>query len=123
MPTRPRGGANRTSGGSGIPAGSKPSPGRMAAHYVGGGVRLSAHDGEAHFVDESEGSVMNLRRPMSMVICPSHASPLRWSLSRENSTGTTLWSLPLEGLLHCGISVVSADGFMAEMGHELKFSK
>ena len=42
---------------------------------------------------------------------------------QENSTAPSLWSLPPEGLpdglLHCGISVVSAAKFMAEMGHNL----
>jgi hypothetical protein len=33
----------------------------------------------------------------------------------------SLWGLP-DGLLHCGISVTSAARFMAEMGHECRFS-
>ena len=41
--------------------------------------------------------------------------PFQGTLWRQNSP--SLWGLP-DRLLHCGISVASADGFMAEMGHE-----
>jgi hypothetical protein len=37
------------------------------------------------------------------------------------SHGPSLWGLP-DRMLHCGISVASAARFMAEMGHDPKFS-
>jgi hypothetical protein len=58
---------------------------------------------------------MNSRRRRQMRICPSLAR----NLSRQNSP--SLWGLPYR-LLHCGISALSADGFMAEMGHRVACS-
>jgi hypothetical protein len=59
-------------------------------------------------------------------LAPPMRGPCEGALSTQHSTAPACGPYPWEGLpnrlLHCGISVVSADGFMAEMGHVLKCS-